>query len=191
MATWDGEDYQRRIAELSRFGGDPHGEANLVMALEPRTVLDAGCGTGRVAIELARRGVEVVGLDADPSMLATARRLAPELTWIEAPLHTTDLGRTFDLVLMAGNVPLFTPEGTTAELLVGCARHLEPGGALLAGFSLDHRYGIGQYDDEAEAAGLHLEDRYATWEGATWSPEAGYAVSLHRRGRPAAPRATG
>ena len=37
-------------------------------------VLDAGCGTGRVGIELARRGFEVTGTDIDPAMLAAARR---------------------------------------------------------------------------------------------------------------------
>ena len=43
-------------------------------AFSPTTVLDAGCGTGRVAIEPARRGIEVVGADVDPSMLATTRQ---------------------------------------------------------------------------------------------------------------------
>ena len=42
------------------------------MRFEPTTVLDAWCGTGRVAVELARRGVRVVGVDVDASMLATA-----------------------------------------------------------------------------------------------------------------------
>ncbi|MDQ1398226.1 MAG: hypothetical protein QOK20_158, partial [Acidimicrobiaceae bacterium] len=54
--TWDGESYQRRFDELASGGQDVHGEAAFVMALTPATVLDAGCGTGRVAIELARRG---------------------------------------------------------------------------------------------------------------------------------------
>jgi 2-polyprenyl-3-methyl-5-hydroxy-6-metoxy-1,4-benzoquinol methylase len=50
-----------------------HGEATFVEGLGVRRVLDAGCGTGRVAIELARRGLDVVGLDADPGMLSAAR----------------------------------------------------------------------------------------------------------------------
>jgi SAM-dependent methyltransferase len=181
MAQWDGDDYQRRIEQMASLGS-AHGEADLVQTLAPATVLDAGCGTGRVAIELARRGIDVVGLDADPSMLATARRLGPDLTWIEAPLQEVDLGRTFDVVLMAGNVPLFTPPGTTAALVAGCARHLAPGGRLVAGFSLDRTYGVDDYDAEAAAAGLRLESRHATWEGAPWEQGADYAVSVHRRG---------
>jgi len=58
-----------------------HGEATFVEALGVRRVLDAGCGTGRVAIELARRGLDVVGVDADPGMLSAARAKAPELEW--------------------------------------------------------------------------------------------------------------
>src|SRR2546430_3503284 len=51
-----------------------HGEANFVVRFAPASVLDGGCGTGRVGRELARRGIEVVGVDIDPQMLATARR---------------------------------------------------------------------------------------------------------------------
>ena len=49
-------------------------------------MLDAGCGTGRVAIELAHRGFSVVGIDSDAAMLHTARAKAPELSWIHADL---------------------------------------------------------------------------------------------------------
>src|SRR5689334_19172434 len=68
MTRWDGAEYQKRFDDLASSGVDVHGEATFVMRAAPRSVLDAGCGTGRVAIELARRGVEVVGVDVDPSM---------------------------------------------------------------------------------------------------------------------------
>ena len=74
-------------------------------------MLDAGGGTGRVAIELARHGIEVVGADVDESMLATAGELAPEMEWVRSDLCELDLGRTFDLVVMAGNVPAFSIRG--------------------------------------------------------------------------------
>jgi ubiquinone/menaquinone biosynthesis C-methylase UbiE len=89
--TWDGDDYQRRFDALAEAGQDVHGEASFVIRYGPSTVLDAGCGTGRVAIELARRGVNVVGVDVDPSMIETARRRAPGLDWREADLTTLAL----------------------------------------------------------------------------------------------------
>lgn len=180
MTAWDGEDYQRRIDEQAVAGSDMHGEASFVAALEPTAVLDAGCGTGRVAIELARRGIPVVGVDVDASMVAAASRRAPELEWFQADIATVALGRVFDVVVMAGNVPLFTAPGTTAALIAGCARHLVGGGRLVAGFQLDRGYGIAQHDAEAAAAGLTLAARYATWDR---DPFTGgdYAVSVHQR----------
>ena len=181
MATWQGDDYQARFDRLAAKGTDVHGEATLVRSYDPSSVLDAGCGTGRVAIELARHGIDVVGVDADASMLATAGRLAPTIDWVQADLTELDLGRTFDLVVMAGNVPLFTPPGTEAALVAGVARHVADGGLLVAGFSVDRGYSAATYDEHATAAGLTLVERFATWDRAPWSHDDAYAVSVHRR----------
>lgn len=179
---WDGDDYQRRFDALAATGADVHGEADLVGRLGPGSVLDIGCGTGRVAIELARRGINVVGVDADPSMIATARRRAPELRWIEADATQLDLGERFDVVLLAGNVPLFTAPGTNPALLRACASHVKPGGAVVAGFSTDRHYSLAAFDADAAAAGLVLVERFATWDGDPRTAEDDYAVSVHRRG---------
>jgi SAM-dependent methyltransferase len=181
--TWDGDSYQRRFDELASQGQDVHGEAALVMSLSPATVLDAGCGTGRVAIELAHRGVVVVGVDHDPSMLSTARRLGPDVRWVDADLAQLNLDRTFDVVLMAGNVPLFTPAGTHAAVVAGCARHVAPGGVLVSGFQLGRGYELDAYDEHCAAAGLDLEQRWATWDRRPWPGDGGYAVSVHRWSR--------
>jgi SAM-dependent methyltransferase len=178
---WDGEAYQRRFDELAASGVDVHGEADFIARLEPRAVLDAGCGTGRVAAELDRRGIEVVGVDRDPSMIATARTVAPGVEFHVADVATADLGRTFDLVVMAGNVPLFTPEGSQGALVAGCARHLEPGGRLVAGFQLGRGYTVARYDEDCRGAGLVREGRWSTWSGAPDDPDGDYAVSVHRR----------
>jgi SAM-dependent methyltransferase len=182
--TWDGEEYQERFDRLAADGAAVHGEADFVQRRGPASVLDAGCGTGRVAVELARRGVEVVGVDVDESMLATARRVAPELTWVAVGLDdpTFDLGRTFDVVVMAGNVLLFTPVGTHAAVVAGCARHVAPDGLLISGFSLGRGYEVTDLDRDASAAELSLQERFATWDEDPWSADADYAVSLHRLG---------
>ena len=181
MAEWQGDDYQARFDRLAAEGTDVHGEATFVRSYDPSSVLDAGCGTGRVAIELARHGIEVVGTDVDDSMLATARRLAPDIVWAQSDLTVLDLGRKFDLVVMAGNVPLFTPPGTEAALVAGVARHVAEGGLLVAGFSLDRGYSAATYDEHATAAGLTLAERFATWSREPWSDGDAYAVSVHRR----------
>jgi SAM-dependent methyltransferase len=179
VGEWDGDRYQERFGALAASGVDVHGEANFVMGLAPGSVLDAGCGTGRVAIELARRGVDVVGVDPDPSMISTAQRLAPELAWVRADMTDLQLDRHFDVVLMAGNVPLFTPPGTQAGLVGGCARHVRPGGGLVCGFQLDRGYSLAAYDEDCRAAGLELVERWATWDRAPFDG-GDYAVSVHR-----------
>jgi SAM-dependent methyltransferase len=179
--AWEGESYQRRFDVLAQQGQDVHGEASFVAGLAPASVLDAGCGTGRVAIELARRGIEVVGVDNDASMLATARARGPAVTWVEADVTALDLDRTFDVAVMAGNVPLFTPPGTQAALVAACARHLGTGGALVAGFQLGRGYDLADYDGHCAEAGLELVERWATWNRDRFPGDGTYAVSIHRR----------
>jgi SAM-dependent methyltransferase len=174
--------YDRRWEELAAAGRNVHGEADLVEGLGPRSVLDAGCGTGRVAVELARRGIEVTGVDVDAGMLDKARAKAPDLPWILADLATLDLGRTFDVVVMAGNVMIFLTPGTEAAVVSAAARHLEAGGALVAGFSLEPgRLELAIYDAHCAAAGLELAERWATWDRQPFEAGGSYAVSVHRR----------
>ena len=177
-----GPAYDERWARMAAEGRNVHGEADFVEGLAPASVLDAGCGTGRVAVELAGRGYDVVGVDLDPTMLAGARGKRPDLTWVVGDLASVDLGRTFDVVVLAGNVMIFLAPGTEAEVITNLARHLGPGGALVAGFQLQPGgLRLDAYDAHCEAAGLNREGRWATWDRQPF--DAGdYAVSLHRRG---------
>lgn len=184
-----GKDYDARFEQLAASGADVHGEAHLVADLSPGPrVLDAGCGTGRVAIELHRRGFEVTGTDVDPSMLAEARRKDPAIPWHEADLTSLTLDTTFDTVVLAGNVLIFVAPGTEPEVLQRCADHLDVGGLLIAGFSIRRRgYHPEQLDRDAVAAGLTLVARWSTWDRQPWSPGADYQVSVHRRDPVASP----
>jgi SAM-dependent methyltransferase len=193
-----GADYAARFTALAATGADVHGEATFCASLVPAgsRVLDAGCGTGRVAIRLAELGYDCVGVDLDASMLAVARQEAPELTWIEADLATLVLEDTFDLVVAAGNViPLMTP-GTEPAGISALAAVVRPGGLLVAGFGLDAAHlpvpptvGLASYDTWCEAAGLTLDHRFATWDAEPYQ-DGPYAVSVHRRTSPARPIVT-
>jgi SAM-dependent methyltransferase len=179
--TFDGRAYQAKFDELEAGGMDVHGEARLVESFRPSWVLDAGCGTGRVAIELARRGIDVVGVDVDPSMIAEARSRAPALDWVQADLAGLALGRLFAVVVLAGNVPLFCPLEDRAALVAACARHVAPGGRLIAGFQLDRGYPLSDFDRCCVAEELVLSERWSTWDRADYEDGSGYAVSVWQR----------
>jgi SAM-dependent methyltransferase len=179
-----GDDYDARFARCAAEGLYLHGEADLVAGLlgdPPASVLDAGCGTGRVAIELARRGYAVVGIDVEPAMLESARAKAPDLQWMLGDLAAAELPASqFDLVVAAGNVMVFLELGTEGAVMSNLARTVVPGGLVVAGFQVGRQLPLERYDALSDGAGLELVDRWATWERAPYSG-GDYAVSAHRR----------
>ena len=182
-----GDAYDKRWERLAAAGQDVHGEAGLIESLLRETggsrVLDAGCGTGRVAIELAARGFSVVGVDLDEDMLETARAKAPELQWIRADLATAagHLTGEFDVVALAGNVMIFVDAGTEGLVLAQLSSLLAPAGLLVAGFSLQPAgLTLAEYDRLADAVGLQMVHRWATWDRHPYDGGR-YAVSVHRR----------
>ena len=184
-----GDVYDDRWRRMEERGEWVHGEADLVCWFEPGSVMDAGCGTGRVAIELDRRGIDVVGVDIDTRMLDEARGKAPHVPWVlgdlidveVAGLGTSTSRREFDLIVMAGNVMVFVEIGTEAAVVANMARHLGPGGRLVSGFRLGlGPLTFGDYDRFAADAGLVLEHRWATWDREPFDGGS-YAVMVHRR----------
>lgn len=113
-------------------------------------ILDIGAGTGRVALDLARAGHDVVALDSDAGLLAVLAQRAQgaggSVETVLADARELDLGRQFELIL----VPMQTiqllggPEGR-GRFLERARAHLVPGGLLAAaladaleGFDADH-----------------------------------------------------
>ncbi|MEU0133929.1 class I SAM-dependent methyltransferase [Streptomyces sp. NPDC006296] len=196
-----GEEYAQRFARLAASGQDVHGEATFCAALLPPAarVLDAGCGTGRIAIRLAELGHHCTGVDIDSSMLDVARRDAPGQRWLHGDLARLDalgLESAFDLVLAAGNVVPLLAAGTEPTVVRHLAAALRPGGLLVTGMGLDAAHlplpepplTLADFDRWCADAGLTLRQRHATWGGDPYEDGCGYAVSVHSRpaeaGRP-------
>jgi SAM-dependent methyltransferase len=183
----DAQAYDDRWARLAAEGHDVHGEATLVERLValPGTVLDAGCGTGRVAMRLADRGYTVVGIDIDPALLARARAKATQLEWHDADLATLAVDVVpgpFDAIVMAGNVMIFVAPGTEAAVVRNLAARLAPAGLLIAGFQLSTgRATIDAYDTWTRDAGLLPVARYATWDAEPFTPDSNYVVAIDVR----------
>lgn len=176
-----GPAYDEAFAALAASGADVHGEAAYVDALLPRgaAVLDAGCGTGRVAVELHRRGHRVTGVDSDASMLDVARgHDGPR--WRLADLAGLDEPAAYDLVVAAGNVVVFLEPGTEPAVVARLAAALVPGGLLVSGWRTD-RLDPAAYGRWTAAAGLAPVARHATWDADPWVDGAGWCVAVDRR----------
>lgn len=176
---------------MAERGADVHGEASFVASLvaPPARVLDAGCGTGRIAVRLDALGYDVVGVDVDEAMVRVARAEAPALDWRLGDLAGLDLGERFDVVLLAGNtVPLLEP-GTLGEVCGRLAAHTTYSGSVVCGFGLDpaHLPGdcpvtpLAEVDAAMAAAGLVPVARFGTWDSGDFHDGDGYVVTVHRR----------
>jgi SAM-dependent methyltransferase len=96
-------------------------------------ILDLGAGTGRVAIDLAARGHEVVALDANPELLAALAARAPAVRTATADARSFDLGRTFALVLAPMQlVQILGGKESRIAMLDRVHAHLDPGGTFAA-----------------------------------------------------------
>ncbi len=188
-----GPAYAQRFRRLADSGADVHGEARAIDRLvrevtggTPGRVLEAGCGTGRVALELARRGHDVTGVDVDASMLAQAAvEGAPPVELLEGDL--ADLADVlgprpaYDVVAAPGNVIVYLTPGTEAAVVAALAQQVRPRGLLVAGFSADRHVGVEQYDRWCRAAGLSTGHLWSTWDGDPLAPGGDYVVGVHRR----------
>ena len=114
-------------------------------------VLDVGCGTGRHAHELARRGIEVHGIDISRRFIALASEAAvPLATFERADARSMAFESEFDAVicLCQGAFGMMTADGEDAAVVAGMARALRPGGRLA--LSAFNAYFAVKYHDGAE-----------------------------------------
>jgi SAM-dependent methyltransferase len=96
---------------------------------EPKRILDLGCGTGRLATELASDGHAVIGVDPAAAMLEVARtREGGELVrWTQGDAQTLDVGGSFDMIVMYGHVfQVFLTDDDLHAVLTNARRHLSP-----------------------------------------------------------------
>jgi len=99
-----------------------------------RSVLDLGCGTGVFALQLAERGVEVVGVDPSGASLdvARAKPAAERVKWIHGDATAIPAEVSVDAVTMTANVAqVFLTDSDWLATLVAVRAALRPGGRLI------------------------------------------------------------
>ena len=166
--------YAERFDKMMAEGADLEGEARFVDAIAQRgsAVLDAGCGTGRIAAALHRMGHRSIGVDKDAGLVAIAQGRYPGVPYLACDLlllDPTTLERAggptaFDVVVLPGNVMVYLAPGTERTALTVLAGLLRPGGRIVAGFATNREYSPDGFRADAAAIGLVVEHHFATWQ---------------------------
>lgn len=172
-------------------------EVNFFLSMFPLiddvSILDMGCGTGRHAIELAKRGFHVTGIDISSGMLAEAKKKAREagveVQWLQADA-TKPLGlgnQTFDAAISfcEGGFGLIghgdDPEAHDLAILKNIANHLKPAAPFLL-TALNGYQVIRQMKDEFIQAGrFDPATMVSNYEDEWDLPEGPRVVKIHER----------
>ena len=107
------------------------------------SVLELGCGTGRVAVPLAQAGLRVTGVDINQTMLDVAKKrmgTGKGLTLKRGDMTKLDLKQTYALVTVPlGGVQHLASLDDFAASIAVLAHHLEPGGVAVVDIEAPHR----------------------------------------------------
>lgn len=164
--------YAQRWDRLEAEGHDINGEARAIDAMAQRgsTILDAGCGNGRLAGYLAAGGHKVMGVDLDPHLVEVAQTKYPQAQFEVADLADFGLQNddgellTFDIIVSAGNVLTFLADWERVPALGNIAKHMHTGSRFIAGFQLARGYSDAQFTADAQSVGLEVYQRFGTWQ---------------------------
>jgi ubiquinone/menaquinone biosynthesis C-methylase UbiE len=110
-------------------------ERSFQQGKKPLSVLDVGCGTGAVAIPLAKRGYRVTGVDMSAEMLAIAydkmRAEQASVTWVEQDMRELEVEPADAVISLCDSLSYLTEEEDVQETFRRVFAHLTPGGVFL------------------------------------------------------------
>lgn len=182
--------YADKFARYHADGVDLDGEARFVDVMVARgsTVLDAGCGTGRVTAALAGKGHRAIGVDKDAALVQIGLGRYPGVSLLVYDLAVLtgrvfgaqDLPESFDLIVCPGNVMVYLAPGTERRVLTNLASLLRPGGRAVFGFATGRDYTVEGLDTDAEAVGWTREHRFGSWHLDPFVGDSDWAVSVFR-----------
>ncbi len=126
MSDWNAKTYDESHPFVWQMG------AGVVELLDPKAgelILDLGCGTGHLTAQIAQSGAKIIGFDASPAMLESARRDYPNLDFRCADARDFNFPERFDAVFSNAALHwIHEPEAVISRV----AQHLKSGGRFVA-----------------------------------------------------------
>ncbi len=114
-------------------------------AIKPKTIIDLGCGTGSIALPLAKKGYDVIGVDLSPEMLAEADHKAMEeglsVRFVCQDMTELELGEKVDCILsLCDSVNYLTENGQLEDAFRCIAKHLTKKGLFLFDLNTEYKF---------------------------------------------------
>ncbi|GAC1631513.1 MAG: class I SAM-dependent methyltransferase [Candidatus Acidiferrum sp.] len=125
---WDAKTYDEKHAFVYERA---KGLVDLLAPKKGERILDLGCGTGALTVEIAAQGAEVLGIDRSPEMVEQAKSKFPALKFEVMDATALTFEKEFDAVL-SNAVLHWIPEAE--KVVTGIARALKPHGRFVAEF---------------------------------------------------------
>ncbi len=140
------------------------------------SVLELGCGSGRMLAALARDGRRLVGLDKNAAALDNAAALVPTARLVLGKMEELALDEQFDRVIAPfSSLYCLADENALKQTLAAAVRHLRPGGQLVADvWNAEELHTDGEAGDDEPSPLLQIEVRgttYYVYESSRWDRE--------------------
>ncbi|MEG0875401.1 MAG: class I SAM-dependent methyltransferase [Clostridiales bacterium] len=166
MENYDG---LSKIYDMMMLGVDYEAWADYVLeaanegGINPQNALDLACGTGSTTIPLAKRGIEMSGLDLAPAMLEIAKSKTAQsgvsIKYYEKNMLNMGFENEFDMVVsFQDGINYLTGEGDFKKLAAEVSRGLKPKGVFIFDLNLVDQY------TASETTAIDLDDLYMVYE---------------------------
>jgi tellurite methyltransferase len=132
------------------------------------SVLDLGCGLGKLSLEAGRRGHRVVAVDASPTAVARLNKDA-QREWlpvrgVQADIENWTTDESYDTIVVIGLLMFFCRE-TALKLLTAVQEHVKPGGRAIVNVLIEGTTYLGMFDPDNDCLFRRnkLEERFDAW----------------------------
>lgn len=145
-------------------------------------MLHLGCGAGGHDFHF-KKHFTVTGVDLSGGMLEIARKINPEINYLQGDMRIVELGRKFDIVIIPDSIAYMTTIEDLIAALQNCVKHLKEGGVLLVVIHTREEFSNNNFAYTGEKDGVHvtvLENNHIISES---SYEAGIFYLIRRDGK--------